>query len=87
MAKEFKLSNEELQEAAVVVRRSPLGVYTLANLYGSLWRTKVSPTNFGSRFKASVIAGQVAGITVLPQKTGANAVQYQVHNSLGHPPS
>lgn len=75
----FTLSDEELREAEDVVRRCAPGVYTLAKLYGPGWAAKDSPTTFGGRFKAAVTAGRLRGVTVHPEKTGANAVQYVVH--------
>jgi len=76
----FDLSPDELREAEQVIRRSPPGVYTLAKLYGPDWDTKVSPTTFGGRFKAAVSAKRLVGISVHPHRTGANAIQYRVHD-------
>lgn len=78
MVEEFGLSDEELREAAEVIRRSKPGRYTLPKLYGQHWDAKVSPTTFGGRFKAAVTAGLVEGITIVPEKTGENHVQYEL---------
>jgi len=75
----FTLSDEELREAKDVIGRCAPGVYTVAKLYGPGWVAKDSPTTFGGRFKAAVTAGRLQGITTLPEKTGANAVQYVIH--------
>lgn len=76
----FDLSPDELREAEQVIRRSPPGLYTLAKLYGSDWDTKVSPTTFGGRFKVAVSEKRLSGISLHPHSTGANALQYRVHD-------
>jgi hypothetical protein len=76
---EFGLSADEIAEAERVIRRAPADLYTLVKLYGADWDTKRSPTTFGARFKASVVAGRLSGISLHPHKTGANAIQYLVH--------
>lgn len=79
MTDEFSLNPDELAEAERIIRSAPPGQYTLPKLYGSGWASIVSPTNFGSRFRASVDKRQLVGISLLPQKTGANHLQYLVH--------
>lgn len=80
MSEDFGLNRDEIAEAERVIRRAPAGLYTLVKLYGADRNSKLSPTTFGSRFKASVAAGQLSGITLYPHKTGSNALQYLVHD-------
>ena len=80
MSEGFRLNHDEIAEAKRVIRRAPAALYTLVKLYGADWNAKLSPTTFGARFKASVVARQPSGITLYPHKTGANALQYLVHD-------
>lgn len=80
MTEEFCLSVDELAEAGRIIRSAQPGTYTLPKLYGSEWVSKVSPTTFGARFRASVAKRELAGISLLQQKTGANHLQYLVHD-------
>ena len=80
MPDNFGLNPDELDEAERIIRLTSPGEYTLPKLYGSGWVLIVSPTNFGSRFRASVERQQLIGISLLPQKTGANHLQYLVHD-------
>ena len=74
------LSPDELREAEKVIRRAGPGLYTLPEIYGSDWHTKVSPTTFGRRFKAAVAAERLSGITLHPERTTTNKTQYLVHD-------
>ncbi|VTO19759.1 hypothetical protein [Brevundimonas vancanneytii] len=80
MPEEFVLDPDEVAEAGRIIRGTPPGLYTLAKLYGAEWDMKLSPTTFGARFKASVVAGRLGGISLHPEKTGANALQYRVYD-------
>lgn len=80
MSEEFVLDPDEVAEAERIIRRTQPGLYTLAKLYDAAWDTKLSPTTFGARFKASVVTGRLGGISLHPYKTGANAIQYLVHD-------
>ena len=78
MAKEYGLTADELAEAERVIRRAPAGLYTLKKLYGDDWNSKASPTTFGARFAASIVAKRLSGIALHSEKTRANALQYRV---------
>ena len=78
MTPESGLDEDEVQEAVALIRRAAPGIYTLPKLYGPLWDGKASPTAFGTRFKASVDAGQLAGIS-FRGKSSANHARYEVH--------
>lgn len=80
MAEDFCLTPEEFAEAQQIILTTRPGRYTLPKLYGSAWLSKLSPTTFGARFKATVRAGRLGGISLLPSKTGANHLQYLVHD-------
>lgn len=80
MVKASDLSPDELREAERVIRRASPGLYTLVDLYGRDWDRKVSPTTFGRAFKAAVTEKRLTGITLLPHKTPANAIQYLIHD-------
>lgn len=71
-------TDEELKEAAEVIRSWPPGTYTAPVLYGRTWDDKAQPKTFGRRFKRAVATGQLTGITILPTKTYDNKTQYKI---------
>ena len=77
MTPEFGLDEDELKEAAEVIRRSPPGTYKLRKLYGDLWIMKRSPTTFGIRFRASVDSERLKGI-IFRDTTKSNHNRYDV---------
>ena len=77
MVEESILSDEELKEAADLIRSAAPGLYTLKQLYGSAWKSKLPPTSFGTRFRMSVQQGHLVGI-VFHEKTSSNHAQYNV---------
>ncbi len=71
-------TDEELQEAAEVIRRWPPGIYTAPVLYGRNWDEKALPKVFGRRFKKAVATGRLTGLTIHPMRTSDNKTQYEV---------
>lgn len=71
-------TEEELREAAEVIRCWPPGIYTAPELYGPIWDEKTLPKVFGRRFKKAVAAGRLSGIAVHPVRTTDNKTQYDV---------
>lgn len=72
----FLLSKEELENASIIISKIHAGTYTLKKIYGPIWKTVESPTNFGTRFKASVLSNQLSGIELSDTKKGNNSTLY-----------
>lgn len=76
---DFCLSQQELNCAQTLIDSASPGRYTLKKLYGNHWTKIAKPNVFGTRFVASVNEKQLTSIEIYPQKTAANAMQYDVH--------
>ncbi len=74
------LSTTELLQAQSLVRGLQPGRYELSQIYGPSWLSVTNPTNFGARFKASVIAGQLEFIE-LSEKKSNNHQTYEILRS------
>jgi len=73
----MKLTTQELAIAKEVLVKQPAGKFTLKKMYGDRWSEIVSPTNFGRRFKHSVILGEVPRVTLWDKKSD-NHLTYNV---------
>lgn len=74
------LTATERAEAQRVIDSTSPGIYTLANLYRSRWKTVANVHAFGIRFKESVRRELLPGIEYY-QDTGAHAAQYVVRGN------
>lgn len=73
-----ELNLDELSVAQSIINEAMPDTYTLRKLYGARWNAISSSTEFGGRFKCSVLRRRLKNIEVHPSKTGANAVQYRI---------
>ncbi len=73
------LSSAEILQAQAIINRAPPGIYELKVLYGSTWTSITSPTTFGAKFKATVLAGNLMGIRIKSPKTD----NHQTYEVLG----
>lgn len=72
------LTEQELATAKAVLAKTPSGQYKLKKLYGDLWNNNKPVTTFGKRFKESVLAGHLQGVSPV-EKDGDNAWFYNVN--------
>jgi hypothetical protein len=74
---ELKLNAGELKTAQQLIDKSAPRTTTLRKLYGNAWTFMESPTDFGTRFRASVAAGELRDIGHVG-KNSANALLYSI---------
>lgn len=77
--KAYDLDPEDLRKAQQVIDRARPGRYILSELFGPGWKRIPSPTKFGRGFARAVGEKRLIGISIHPNKTSANATQYDVH--------
>ncbi len=73
------LSSAEILQAQEIINKTTPGIYELKVLYGSKWLSINSPTTFGAKFKATVLAGQLQSICIRSAKTD----NHQTYEVLG----
>lgn len=71
------LSSAEILQAQSIIDQISIGIYELNALYGDAWRSVKSPTTFGAKFKATVLAGHLENIRLHSLKTN-NHHTYEV---------
>ena len=71
------LSQSQIDEAQAIINGTKSGTYELRDIYGGLWRAIQSPTSFGMKFKATVVAGLLSNIKIHERKTN-NHHTYEV---------
>ena len=74
---ELKLNAGELKTAQALIDKSAPRTTTLRKLYGNAWTSKESPTDFGTKFRASVATGELRDIEHVG-KNSANALLYSI---------
>ena len=73
------LSSSEILHAQATINQAASGTYELKVLYGKTWLLITSPTTFGAKFKATVLAGALKGICIKSPKTD----NHQTYEVLG----
>lgn len=73
------LSSAEILQAQAIINKATPSIYELKVLYGSTWLTIRSPTTFGAKFKATVLAGKLRSICIKSPKTD----NHQTYEVLG----
>ena len=73
------LDSAEILQAQAIINQATPGIYELKVLYGSTWSSIRSPTTFGAKFKATVLAKQLRGICIKSPKTD----NHQTYEVLG----
>lgn len=71
------LNEREVVGAIEVLRQLPLGLYTVKKMFGNQWSGNYRPRNYGKRFKASVMRGDVLGVRWM-RKRSDKSQEYEV---------
>jgi hypothetical protein len=75
------LSSAEILQAQAIINQAPLGIYELKVLYGNAWSSITSPTTFGAKFKATVLAGNLRNICISTNSPKSD--NHQTYEGLG----
>jgi len=75
---QFELTHEELIFAQSLIDAAQPQTVTLKQFYGAAWNEIESPTNFGGRFAASVVARRLRDIALTGGITSARARIYRI---------
>ena len=75
------LSSAEILQAQGIINQAPAGIYELKVLYGNTWRSITSPTTFGAKFKATVLAGNLRNICLCIESPQSD--NHQTYEVLG----
>ena len=75
------LRSAEILQAQAVINQVPAGIYELNVLYGNTWLSITSPTTFGKKFKATVLAGNLRNIRI--SSNSPKSDNHQTYEVLG----
>ncbi len=70
------LNDEDKEVAQALINKLSSGVYECKEIYGSLWKGVKNHTNFGVKFKATVVAGKLVGISLGERKSNNHQTYY-----------
>lgn len=82
---DFELTQDELQYVQAIIHAAPVGRFTLRQLFGKQrWNalgTDGDKRDYGTRFRASYLKGQIDRLVEDGQKSNSHAYQILSHPS------